>query len=133
MLLPRARVVAGGIAWPADWSRSLSWVRRGSFTNLILLGLTQDVVLAHAEEAADADHIAHHLAVLVEDHLVDVAELLVLLVVDFKPIILEVRQCGLESFSASARAAGGGLVLGVVVWAKAVVDRSAAATRPLTR
>src|SRR5262249_32797963 len=41
-----------------------------------------DVVLAHAEEAADADHHAVDLAGLVDQHFADVAELLVLIVID---------------------------------------------------
>ena len=32
--------------------------RSGSFTNLILPELDHDVVLAHAEEAADANHVS---------------------------------------------------------------------------
>ena len=41
-------------------------------------------MLAHAEEAADADHDAFDLAGLIEQDLVDVAELLILLVVDIE-------------------------------------------------
>ena len=49
-------------------------------------------MLAHAEEAANADHDAIDLAGLVEQDLADVAELLVLVVIDVKPISLEARH-----------------------------------------
>ena len=39
-------------------------------------------MLAHAEEAADADHDAVHLPGLVEQNFADVAKLLVLIVID---------------------------------------------------
>ena len=80
-------------------------VRRGGgrrradrLVNELQLGhVDLDVVLAHAEEAADADHDAFDLAGLVEQDFADVAQLFILVVVDVQADQLRrTPSCGLR-------------------------------------
>ena len=65
---------------------SCAWGSRGRANGLIdefqLAHLNHDVVLAYAKEAANADHDEISLSSLVEQNFADIAELLILIVVD---------------------------------------------------
>ena len=69
-----------------------------------------DIMLTHTEEAANTNNHGAHLAVLVQDQLIDIAELFVCLVIASRPMSLDARHLPLSiifsEFAAGAVAAG---------------------------